>query len=270
MKRKRPSKDASNDDTPRSFARIMAFHLQGIKPHSGLDDGTAKSKKRESSTGGSKQNSSLTAETSADVISRIKPGERMSEYSARVDAALPLSKLINKGKNGVQSLPGVKQPRTKMERKMHRMYKEWREVEAKRKEKVEEEREEIEDGNLGSGDVAYIGDKPRTGRKRKGPSSEDDDPWAVVGRDREARARSENATNRGLVGLHDVVTAPPRLSKVPREKFRVTNGAKVDVIDVPGSAGSLRRREELGLARRSVVEGYRQMMKERKGFTALV
>ena len=248
----------------------MAWKTQGIKPRSGLDDGIIKSKKRKRAPEASDPDDSL-APGSVETIPRIKPGERMSEYSLRVDAALPVSGLINKGANGARELPGVKTPRTKMERKMHRMYKEWREVEAKRKEKAEEEREELEDEELeekkGSGGHRSIA----IGRKRKGRGlgSNDEDPWAAVGRNRDVQAGNGKGTSGGLVGLHDVVQAPPQFSKVPREKFRVTNGAKVDVLNVPASAGSLRVREELGKARRSVVEGYRQMMRERKGALAV-
>ncbi|MCJ1391603.1 hypothetical protein MMC18_004467 [Xylographa bjoerkii] len=269
LKRKRGGKDASKDDTPRAFARLMAFHTQGVKPRSGLDDGIVKTKKRKRAAKATEQNESPVLKA-IDTIPRIKPGERMSEYSVRVDAALPVSGLINKGGNGVKDLPGVKNPRTKMERKMHRMYKEWREVEAKRKEQAEEEREEMEDEELDdqtSSKVRGLVTKEAK-RRRKGMGSDNEDPWAAVGRNRDVQARNGKGTSGGLVGLHDVVQAPPQFSKVPKEKFKVMDRAKVDVLDVPASAGSLRRREELGQARRSVVEGYRQMMRERKSIVA--
>ncbi|MCJ1281615.1 hypothetical protein MMC26_000935 [Xylographa opegraphella] len=266
LKRKSAGEDASKDDTPRAFARLMAFHNQGVKPSSGLDDGIVKSKKRKRTTEASEQNQSL-ASNSTDTIPRIRPGERMSEYSIRVDAALPVSGLINKGGKGVKDLPGVKTPRTKMERKMHRMYKEWREVDAKRKEQAEEERAEIEDEELEDESSSRVRGAVAKGgkRRRKRPGSDDEDPWAAVGRNRDVQSRNGRGASGGLVGLHDVVQAPPQFSKVPKEKFKVMDRAKVDVLDVPASAGSLRRREELGQARRSVVEGYRQMMRERKG-----
>jgi hypothetical protein len=66
------------------------------------------------------------------------------------------------------------------------------------------------------------------------------------------------------VGLNDIVQAPPTFSKIPKEKFKVgVAGGAAEVGDVPKASGSLRRREELGEVRRSVVEGYRQMMKNR-------
>ncbi|MCJ1376923.1 hypothetical protein MMC17_000013 [Xylographa soralifera] len=270
LKRKSAGKDVSKDDTPRAFARLMAFHTQGVKPRSGLDDGIVKSKKRKRAAEGSEQKQSLESKL-IDTIPRIKPGERMSEYSVRVDAALPVSGLISKGGKGAKDLSGIKNPRTKMERKMHRMYKEWREVEAKRKEQAEEERAEMEDEELQDESSSRVREAVAKGgkRKRKGPSSDDEDPWAAVGRSRDVRSRNGKGASGGLVGLHDVVQAPPQFSKVPKEKFKVMNRAKIDVLDVPASAGSLRRREELGQARKSVVEGYRQMMRERKSTPAV-
>ncbi|MCJ1417664.1 hypothetical protein MMC32_004008 [Xylographa parallela] len=270
LKRKSAGKDVLKDDTPRAFARLMAFHTQGVKPRSGLDDGIVKSKKRKRAEA-NEQNQSLAPEL-MNTIPRIKPGERMAEYSVRVDAALPVSGLINMGGKGAKDLPGVKNPRTKLERKMHRMYKEWREVEAKRKEQAEEEEAEIEDKELEAEGSRRVRGTVATGgkRKRKASGSDDEDPWAAVGKNRDVQSRNGKGSSAGLVGLHDVVLAPPQFSKLPKEKFKVMDRAKVDVLDVPASAGSLRRREELGQARRSVVEGYRQMMRERKSVAAAV
>jgi hypothetical protein len=60
--------------------------------------------------------------------------------------------------------------------------------------------------------------------------------------------------------LHDVVQAPPTFERVPREIFKVKNGAKVNVGNVPTSAGSLRKREELGAERQTIIDTYRKMM----------
>ena len=183
----------------------------------------------------------------------------MSDFAARVDAALPVSGLIGKGGT---KLPGVKVPRTKMERKMQKMQKEWREVEARRREKREEAMEEVEDED-GDMKINARGLNPSQSSKKgkRRIDDDDEDPWAAVGKSQSTKTTSPSA---GLVGLHDVVQAPPQFSKVPTDRFRIRNGAKISVLDVPGAAGSLRRREELGEARRSVVEGYRAMMKEKK------
>ena len=172
-----------------------------------------------------------------------------------------MSGLINKSGKGGKDLPGVKVRQTKLERKMQRMQAEWREADKKRKERLLAEKEEAEDGeeNIWAGRKRGV----KKGKGRGKEESDDEDPWAVVGRNR--NAVSGKPAIGGLVGLHDVVQAPPQFAKVPREKFKVRDGAGVDVVNVPGAAGSLRRREELGAARKAVVEGYKAMMKERRG-----
>ena len=61
---------------------------------------------------------------------KIQPGERMSDYNARVDQAIKISGLIQKGK----AVEGIKERRTKKEKQMHKLYATWREEEAKIKE----------------------------------------------------------------------------------------------------------------------------------------
>lgn len=240
----------------------MAYHTTGRKTPSGLDDGItkkqSKKRKREPDTAEPAKHD----KKSQDLIPTIKAGEKMSEFAVRVNAALPVIGLVrNKRKDPL----GLKGSQTKMERRMQRMQKEWREVEAKRKEKLDEAREEAEEEDDEAGHGQSVsqgagGKRSKKGKRRKvigEEAADEDDPWAVL-----KAARNEKSN--GLVGLHDVVQAPPQFSKVPKEKFRVQNGAKVDVVDVPNTAGSLRRREELGQARRSVVEGYRRMMQGKR------
>lgn len=196
----------------------------------------------------------------------IQPGERMSDFAARVDAALPLSGLMNKTAKGGKDPLGLKVAKTKKEKKMHRMYDEWREQDRKIKEKrqaaLELAQEEDEDEELGvKWKVDIEATEPKGRKMGKGKKSKvigevndgDDDPWAAVAK----------AINEGPRSLNDVVQAPPQFSNLPKEKFKV-RGARVNVEDVPKASGSLRRREELGEVRKSVVEGYRQMMKDNK------
>lgn len=259
-KRKRNKDNA--DDTPKAFQRLMAMQ-QGQKLRKGLDDGVKPTKKQKKAAANVDAPAKLAGENRAVEIPTIRPGERMSDFSARVDAALPVSGLINKtAKNGKDPV-GLKVGRTKTERRMHRMYAEWREQDAKIKEKREEERELAEEEEDEEGNVKWKIDEQieankKKGKKRKKAIGEiddgDDDPWAVLIKKR----------NEGRVGLHDVALAPPTFTKVPKEKFKV-RGARVDVEDVPKAAGSLRRREELGEVRTSIIEQYRQMMKENRG-----
>ena len=188
-------------------------------------------------------------------LPKIQPGERLGDFAARVNQAFTVGGLTRKGKVKVE---GLKERQTKTEKRLQKMYASWREEEARRKEKSEEEQEleeEAEDEREAAmgGQSLKLPNETKTKRKRMVgeniAADNDDDPWAELNMNR-AQPR----------GLHDVVKAPPTFKAVPREKFKVRNGARVDVSDVPGAAGSLKRREELGRARREVIERYRGMM----------
>lgn len=243
----------------------MAFR-DGKKLPKSLDDGVKQTKKqKKAAAAGTSSSSEAVTTTSRPEMPKIQPGERMSEFSARVDAAIPIAGLINKTARGGKDPLGLKVGRTKKERKMHKMYDEWREQDKRIKEKREEalelaeEEDEDEDGATVKWKVDMEaaeneGKKKGKGKKKRVIGEVDDgdgdDPWAAV-----ARARNEEPRR-----FNDVVQAPPQFTKVPKEKFKM-RGARVEVDDVPKASGSLRRREELGEVRRSVVEGYRQMMK---------
>ncbi|EKD15720.1 hypothetical protein MBM_06348 [Drepanopeziza brunnea f. sp. 'multigermtubi' MB_m1] len=270
--KKRKRKD-TDDDTPKAFARLMAF-AQGKKLPKGLDDGVKETKaekkrKRAAESGAANPGEDQVAEKvaeKADVMT-IRPGEKMSEFSARVDAALPVCGLINKSVRSGKDPLGLKVGRTKTERRMHRMYDEWRAEEARIQERrqaareLAEEEEEDSDGQVRwKAEMGAMGEgtgKTRSGKNKKKKKGKkigevddgEDDPWAKVGRDR----------GEGKVAFGDVAQAPPVFTKAPGEKFKV-RGARVEVEDVPKASGSLRRREELGTVRREVVEGYRRMM----------
>ncbi|KAJ4306347.1 hypothetical protein N0V88_001147 [Collariella sp. IMI 366227] len=268
QKRKRSRGDP--DDAPRAFKRLMAMS-SGKPQRSGLDNGDAPKGKGK----GKKKNNPAPkpAETTAPAPNpteelKIRPGERLYEFGQRVDAALPISGLVNKTviKDGKDPL-GLKVRRTKKERKMHNMYAEWREIDRKVQERREEERElaeEKEMENEAAGvswkldleDAAVQGKKKgKKGKRGKyigetsGPEA---DPWAEL-----KKKRGE-----AKVGINDVAQAPPEL-KLPRKNLLV-RGAAVAVADIPKAAGSLRQREELQGIRQEVVEQYRKMMSERR------
>ncbi len=269
--RKRKRTAEKDDDTPKAFVRLMSFR-EGKRLPKSLDDGLKPIKKQKPSEAerATIRKGSLTEPPNAQIeMPTIQPGERMSDFAARVDAALPLSGLMNKTANGGKDPLGLKVARTKKEKKMHRMYDEWREQDRKIKEKrqealelAQEDEEDEEDEELGiKWKVDMEATEPKGKKKGKGKKSKvlglvndgDDDPWAALTKSR----------NEGPKRLNDVAQAPPQFLKLPKEKFKV-RGAWVNVEDVPKASGSLRRREELVEVRKSVVEGYRQMMKNKK------
>ncbi|KAI1084168.1 hypothetical protein F5B20DRAFT_523914 [Whalleya microplaca] len=262
LKRKRDG--IKKDDAPRAFKRLMAF-AGGKKPRSGLDNGEESSgkKKKKQTT----ETPDIETETKkGPEVPTIRPGERMSEFAARVDAALPVSGLINKStRNGKDPL-GLKTQRTKKERKMHKLYDQWREEERKIKEKEEEDLElqaekELEEEEQGvSWKLASQGEGAGK-KKKKGKRSRylgetangEEDPWEAL-----KKKRGETRP-----GLHDVVQAPPEFTAKPQKRLTV-RGAAVDIDGIPKAAGSLRRREELQSVRTDLIASYRQMMNDKR------
>lgn len=243
------------DDTPKAFTRLLGHYRP---PRSGLDDGIRRSKKalKESKP----DNTTLALAPAA--VPTIQPREPLSSFAARVDAALPFSGLSRK--SGGAKKAG-RESQTKTERKMQKMQKEWREEDRRRKEKLEEEgNEDVDEHGLDESMRTATKGKRKGGkkkRKRSGHGEErddDDDPWAHIAAKRlEGNdAKTASGSGAGLVGLHDVVLAPPRFSRVPKgkEDFGIKEGV-----------GGLKRQQELSEARMTVVEGYRQMMREKRG-----
>ena len=140
---------------------------------------------------------------------------------------------------------------------MQRMQKEWREEERRRKEKMEEEglENDVDDDEEG---VDALLNSSKTKKKTKGKrkdggakEGEEGDIWAGI----KAKPISVINPQGGLVGLHDVVQAPPKLVK----------GKLKDISSLGRKGGGgLKRAGELSEARKGVVEGYRALMRERR------
>ncbi|KAJ6438705.1 urease accessory protein UreD [Purpureocillium lavendulum] len=249
----------ADSDAPRAFRRLMAV-AQGQKTRSGLDDGQGPGARK--GKGNAKVKEPSVVASDMPEAPRIRPGEDMRSFAARVDAALPVAGLTKKTKvTDGKDEAGLKVHRTRKERKMHKLYDQWRAEERKIQERREEELEleaERELENDGAGVLASsafmdgvedASGKKKKGRRRRGRAKQDDDdPWLAL---KKKRAEAK-------VGLHDVAQAPPELNKKMRQQLRVGD-ATVDVESVPKAAGSLRRREELQTARNDVVEAYRKI-----------
>ncbi|PWY72233.1 hypothetical protein BO94DRAFT_253901 [Aspergillus sclerotioniger CBS 115572] len=194
---------------------------------------------------------------------KIMPGEKLSDFAARVDREMPLSNMKRSNKPAAADVPKIRETRvTKHEKHLRRLQEQWRkddkdilEREAAEREEREEEMEE-QLRLWGEWDVEAGKRKAKKsggGAKKKEVVRDDPDPWAKLKRER---------MNKQISPL-DVVQAPPQLTK-PREIFKVRGGAKVDVANVPAAVGSLRRREELANERRNIVDEYRRLMAEKR------
>lgn len=279
--RKRPR---TSDDTPRAFSRLLQAYRP---PRSGLDDGVRPSKKRKV------EQQSLAAESTPSTLTTlpaptavtvkhpalppqpeatqaaltIQPHEPLSHFSARVDAALPFSTIAKTSShNNDSALRGIGQAKqTKTERKMQRMQKEWREEDRRLRERMMPEGEDRE-GAVDEDDVEGMGvddeegdtkkARKKKGTRRKAKVGDEDDPWKEL----ESKKRQQLATKEregigGLVGLHDVVQAPPKFRKA---------GKQGSLSKVRPGKGGLKYRAELSQARKSVIEGYRNMMRQKR------
>lgn len=271
-------KSALEDDTPRAFRQLMQFQerrqIQNNKKRrrdenssdddSDSDKDTApvpdrpkNKKKTKQSTTTSTEPEELERKTASKNAPKILPGEKLSDFAARVDREMPLSDMKRSSQPAtLKDLPKIRETRTtKHEKRLKRLQAQWREDEARIKEREAAEREEREEEmeeqlQLWKEWEAEAGKK----KKKKGAADDDDgpDPWAKLKKKRAA------------VNPFEVAQEPPQLKK-PREVFKVRGGAKVDVANVPSSVGSLRRREELASERRNIVEEYRRLMAEKRG-----
>ncbi|EGR46389.1 uncharacterized protein TRIREDRAFT_66161, partial [Trichoderma reesei QM6a] len=197
--KKRHRNSTRNNDTPRAFRRLMAV-AGGKKLRSGLDDGQAE-----------KPSAKKSDKPSEDL--QIRPGENLGAFASRVDAALPVSGLARKTsvtKDG-KDAQGFKVYRTRKERKMHKLYDQWRAEELKLQEKREEELERIaerdlEDDAAGILTSAAFQDENSHTRRKKGHKRKrvvEEDPWLEL-----KRRRAEKKPK-----VYDTVLAPPELFK---------------------------------------------------------
>ncbi|OJJ51191.1 hypothetical protein ASPZODRAFT_57531 [Penicilliopsis zonata CBS 506.65] len=278
QKNKRSKPNTLADDTPKAFQRLMQFQTRGKRP-STEDTQTQPGRKRKRDEDGSttkkakksdqKQTATPTETvgTAQPAAPKILPGEKLSDFAARVDRAMPLSSMKKSttprggSGSGSDGLPKIREERrTKHEKHLRRLQKHWREEEAEIREREAAEREEREaemEEELGLWKQweAEAGSGKKRKHNKNNNNSADADPWAQL--------KSRDRKEKKAALPFDVVQAPPQLTK-PREVFKVRGGARVDVANVPVAAGSLRRREELAGERRTVVEQYRRLMAEKR------
>ncbi|KAF3211875.1 hypothetical protein TWF191_010691 [Orbilia oligospora] len=245
-KSKRSKND--NDDTPKAFTRLMAYAATGKRPN-GLDDPktkpTSTSKKRKRSDPTSESNTVGTSSivdtlpesepsttTTAPEPSKpltLLPGEKLSDFSRRVDAAIPVSfKGLQRGEDNPKN--------RKLKKK-----KAAEEAEAAAAEEITEDNYDFDD----NGDPLPNHLKPHN----HNPHTK----------------QQVNKTTKGK--RKDRSPTPPSLI-VPKEKLRdkTKGGVRgIQGLEVPKASGSLARREMLQEERKGVVERYRALMAARSG-----
>ncbi|KAF3908640.1 hypothetical protein AA313_de0203248 [Arthrobotrys entomopaga] len=287
-KTKRKTQD-DDDDTPKAFKRLMAYAATGKRPN-GLDDPRPKtsssSKKRKrsdpSSTSSIRDTTDATPsqlEPSQDTVKKpalqpaatanltLFPGEKLSDFSRRVDAAIPISF------KGLQRSDDPDNPNTRKKKK--------------RKQTAVDPTEEGEEITEDSYDFDDNGDplpnhlKPHSHHKPTTSTTNRNNNRRGGGGNKDKRSPSPFSIlreKRGTVqsGINDVAQAPPTSLVVPKEKLKDktklnktggggSGGGGGVNLGVPKSSGSLARREMLEEERKGVVERYRALMAARSG-----
>lgn len=267
VKRKRGG--VEKDDAPRAFKRLMAF-AEGKKPKNGLDDGKPAPKKNNKKRKAGEENEAPDAKNDAKKkeLPTIRPGERFSEFAARVDAALPVMGLVAKGTKGGKDPLGLKVHRTRKEKKMHKLYDEWRKEEEAIQEKRREEAEEAEEREMDNDGMGVkwrvdMEDESAGGHKKKKKGKKGRSVWESNDKEDDPWEELKKKRGEAKIGLHDVAKAPPEFKAIPKQVFKV-GGAAVEVGSVPKAAGSLKRREELQSVREEIVANYRKMMEGKR------
>ncbi|KAF2425721.1 hypothetical protein EJ08DRAFT_638494 [Tothia fuscella] len=245
--RKKSKDSGRKDDTPKAFARLMQLRDTG-KGINSLDNGDARAGNKKRKRGPQETAVESMPKEVKEQTSRpmILPGERLADFAARVNQALPVSGLARKAKQ----VDGVKERQTKHEKKLQKLVNGWKEEEARRIAKAEGDRD-IADEDMEAEKTIWEDRNAELMRGKKGKRIEIDDPWA------ELKGKRKEATS-----INDIVQAPPQFSTIPKNTFKVKEGTKTD--NVPAASGSQKRREELGETRLGLIERYREMMKEKR------
>lgn len=278
-------KTKTTDDTPKAFARLMAWHTQGRKLGGGLDDGKVAAKKQKQkpkqkkpppANGDSAAVNGLDSEsqsqpqpqssTPTPAIPKILPGETLTEFAIRVDQSMPLSGLAKSNTKTSQSLPAdlrekekKLQKLTKHNKRLAIMQSEWRNTEAKLKAREEADAEDnvekLEEEKL-------LWDGVRVQGKKGKRKVVHDDPWKELEKKRRVAEKQKGA---GVAGLSakDQAQAPPEFSVKKLKPFKEvsdtnTQGAK-EGLGAARNVGTwqekrARRRDELDAMKRTYVE----------------
>ncbi|KPI35520.1 uncharacterized protein AB675_10919 [Cyphellophora attinorum] len=230
-KRRKPNSAGSKqhqarpmDDTPKQFARMMAFQNEGKKLRKGLDDGVVqkpkdgkKKQKKQShndtSTNGTQveagaDSTIATAPAAVDTPAlKILPNEKLRDFALRVDQSLPLSSIPKHS-----TKPPTTEEKaylTKHNKRLARMQAAWRSDEERLRQKEQQREEDVLDQKEEEGLLWMDVDEARRERKGKRKGKEGD-IWAeLVTKRKDGLVGGTGGLNAGTA-----VQAPPVLRGV--------------------------------------------------------
>jgi hypothetical protein len=209
------------DDTPKQFARMMAFQNEGKKLRKGLDDGvrlkpqakksTKKVQEQSANDGADADLTTVTTSTAsaapASAALKILPNEKLRDFALRVDQSLPLSAIPKHSTKPPTS--EEKAYLTKHNKRLARMQAAWRSDEERLRQKEQQREEDVLDQKEEEGLLWMDVDEAKRERKGKRKGKEGD-IWAELVRKR------KDGVGGGTGGLNagTAVQAPPVLHGV--------------------------------------------------------
>ena len=225
-KRRKPNTSTSTrqsakvmDDTPKQFARLMAYQNEGKKLRKGLDDGiSTKVKDKKKAKAAQQADSKDTVEVTSTIDGstealKILPNERLRDFALRVDQSLPLSSVPKHSTKASQIISGVKEKTylTKHNKRLARMQSKWREDEERLKGKRQGEEEDALEKREEDGMLWMDVDEARNARKGKRAKREGD-----IWKELEVKRRQDGRGGGNVGGLSagTAVQAPPTLKRV--------------------------------------------------------
>lgn len=230
------------DDTPRAFQRLT--HLTRST------NGTIFLFQDKTSVNAKTKPSHANSSNAKGSQIKIRGGEKLSDFGARVDQALPIADVVRKSNKKTETYD-------KFQDKMkgHKAYSSHRMRDSKAlpgnvySEDVRYSSLDLDAGaQVSDGNTFKITNHTKRKRSRRAHKANLEDPWAVLETQRHKSS-----------GLHDVAQAPPELKSLKRIKTSNSSGGVNFRTKI-----SLRRQEELKQARKTVIQNYRRAMAERR------
>ncbi len=269
------------DDAPRAFKRLMAL-ASGKRVRSGLDDGVVETKKQKKARlaaaaaatvgaagggqppkdGKEEKDADASANAPAPAPLKIRPGERLADFGRRVDAALPLIGATSKsaalpGSHGNKDPLGIaKTFRTRQERKLHRLYDQWRVDDQRLKDREAEALELEEERAMELDETLGVRWRLEASVAKKGGK---DDIWAEF--DRKKGAATQSTVR---AGIHGVVGAPPELTKINTNKYRFARHTAQPANDAGVDGDMAAAREEVLTSYQSLAEARRRQRQQQR------
>ena len=229
------------DDSPRAFKRLM--HL--VPPTNGKSISS-----RNGHLTHNKPKSTRGKDDACDAQLRVRGGEKLSDFGARVDQALPIANLVKKSNKRSKTIHKSHQisANDTMQSVCHVKKDKGMQKEAPNADADCSTTFQLNTSRGANDLVSTVANPGKKKRRQLSDAEIHKNPWSVL----------EVKRNKPL-GLHDIAKSPPELQTLRRASKKNNLGAVGCRTNI-----SLKRREDLEKAREAVIKDYRRRMAEKR------